>query len=426
MRKPILYGIVGVLVLFVALPQVASGYLSDLAGHWSASLVSALEAKGMISGDERGRFDPDAPLTRAQMAKLFTVGLGYEADATQMQMQASQYPDVPLGHWSSGFIEMVTELGIAEGYPDGAFRPDEPVTRAQLAALVVRAAGLAERARLARVEPTSYRDDAEIPAWARGSVFVAQAEGLMMGTPEGYFLPNRPITRSQGAATVYRLMARNGSLFHLAGTLVRYDAELQTGTVRDALGQERAFTMSPDAIYLRQGVRTLPEGVRVLDQVYIVLDDSGLGMFLEARYQDLQADEAIVQDGKLLLTLSSGQQEVRDVQPGALILVNGRPSTLQAVSGAGPIYVALDETTGEVRLVDAVKASAIGTYSGLTEGGRSVRVTVDGQEVRYVLASDPIVILDYERVGLDALLLGDEVLLGLDEEGRLVYLEVVR
>lgn len=52
------------------------------------------------------------------------------------ESKLTNFPDVPAGHWAEGFISAVTQAGIMKGYPDGMFRPDQPVTRAELAAVV--------------------------------------------------------------------------------------------------------------------------------------------------------------------------------------------------------------------------------------------------------------------------------------------------
>ncbi|MFZ5824932.1 MAG: S-layer homology domain-containing protein [Bacillota bacterium] len=427
MKKRFTYVLIwGLLAATVLTPRVAQGYLSDLAGHWAAALVSALEARGVVGGDPQGRFDPEGALTRAQMAKLFAVGLGYEAEAKELQPLASRYKDLSIWHWGRGYVEVVSELGLADGFPGGEFRPDEPVTRAQLAMFAIRSAGLTERARLARLEPTPYKDDSEIPEWARGAVFVTRAEGLMTGSPDGYFRPNQPITRAEGAATIFRLLARNGALFHLAGTLVQYDPDTGEGTVRDSMGQERSFKIEATASVLRQGLPVSVDQVRVLDQVFVVLGANGLGRFLEARYQDLLVERLTLQDGAIVFTHPSGNPETLLVQPGALMFLNGRPAEWEEFSGAGPAYLAFDQVTGEVRLIDAVKAPIQGIYAGFQPQISQVDVIVEGEQRSYPLGSDPIVIRHERRAAVADLVGGEQVRLALDELGRVTYIETLR
>jgi len=406
--------------------QPAGAYLSDLFGHWSTSMVLALEAWGLVSGDESGRFLPDTPMSRAQLAKFLTVGLGYEKTAKELRQQPSRYADVPAWHWARGFIEALAEIGITEGYPGGRFGPNDSVTRAQLAVVAVRTLGLADQARLSSTESTRYDDDADIPSWARGAINVALNQGIMTGLPDGEFRPNREVTRAEGVATVYRILARRGALYHLSGTLVHYDPNQGTGVVRNALGEETSFTMAVTARYARQGEAANPKQIRVLDQVFLVLDDNGSGVFLEARYQDFLAQFVEPNNDGLTITLATGERLSRGIQEGALVLVNGRPGTIEEVQGATPVYLVFDQATGEIRLIDAVRFNWDGIFGGLTSPGGEIILMVDGDTLRFPLSSDLILIADGEKVGLDYLTPGDEVSLALDATGRVTYMEVTR
>ncbi len=425
MRK-LLIPVLTLLLLVALLPHQAKAYLSDIVGHWSASMVGALEARGTVSGNEQGLFLPDASLTRAQLAKLLTTGLGFENDATELGKYPSRYPDVPVWHWARGYIEVFAELGLTNGYSDGRFGPEETVTRAQLATFAVRALGLAERARLSSNEPTVYEDDADVPGWARGAIYVAYREGIMVGLPDGRFYPNRTVTRAEGLATIYRVMARTGTLHNLSGTLVRLSPLEGTGAVRDALGQERTFRIAPSASYMRQGSPVTAGEIRVADQVFIVFGSSGDAVFMEARYEDLLAKSISVTGGGVLLALPTGETTLRQTQPGAIVLVNGRETTLEHLAGVTPVYLAFDQTTGAVRLMAGTKADMEGLFAGTDSVTGEALIIVNYQEKRLSLAPDAIFISDGERVAIEHFVPGDEVALALDTEGRLTYMEATR
>lgn len=55
----------------------------------------------------------------------------------------ASYPDVPQSHWAKTMIDMATLLGIMRGYPDGTFKPEQPITRAEAAAVAVHTVGAA-------------------------------------------------------------------------------------------------------------------------------------------------------------------------------------------------------------------------------------------------------------------------------------------
>lgn len=424
MRRPAFR--LAVLVLFILLiPRGALAYLSDVAGHWSAALLGALEARGVIAGDRAGRFYPDEPLTRAEMARIFVAGLGYEGDAAAVQRAPGRFTDVAPGDPNAGYIQLLWELGLAEGDPDGRFRPEAPVTRAEFAVLLVRASGLEQRAAVLSAARLSYRDAGEIPAWAVGAVAAVAEAGLMAGDSGGYYRPSAAITRAEGAAAIARVLDLYGLLFDLEGTLVAFDPREGEGRVRTAMGEEHPFSLAVDAAILRGGERVLPPELQVADQVSLILNDAGQARFVEAWYEDLLAERLEpAGDHEVWATLGRGERRRLVVQPGALVFVNARPAALADALGEGPTYMALDAKTGEIRYVDAVRTAVSGRVALVEDA----RIWLEDEEVfvPYDLAEDAVVVLEGQRVEPYRIAEGDRVAFALDADGRITYLEMVR
>lgn len=425
-KRAVAVAILAVLLSLWAWSPGAYAYLSDLWGHWAAGTITALEARGIVAGGGDGRFRPDEPLTRAQLAKMLVAGMGYDVEASLLRSVQSRYTDIPFWHWSRGYVEAAAELGLLQGYPDGRFAPDAPITRAELAMTAVRAAALAEEAAASRGELPPYVDGEAVPAWARGAVTVATAEGLMLGMPDGRFHPEREVTRAEGAAVVYRLLARSGELFHIAGTLIEFDPNTRSGVVRDSAGVEHAFQMGMTALFMRGEEITLFTEIRPPDEVVIILDDAGAGVLMQASYVDLLAEEAAVVGGDLLLRFASGEERRIAVNPGAILLVNGHAAALADLDGAGPLYAALDSRTGGIRLVHALKDAAVGWMLGYAADGERVRLAVDFREQQVVVSPDVVVLVGAERGDMSRVLPGDPVRFALDDAGRLAYVEVLR
>ncbi len=101
-------------------------------------------------------------------------------------------------------ISFVADAGIMKGFPDGAFDPTAPVTRAQAAVAVVRLIGAQEAAdALAGTQP-SFSDGATIPSWAWGAVNLLQDQGIVQGFSDGTFQPNELITDANVARWLIR------------------------------------------------------------------------------------------------------------------------------------------------------------------------------------------------------------------------------
>lgn len=426
MRKLRVVPIAAVTALLLVGAKPAYGFLSDMAGHWSGPLVGALQALGVVDGNEQGRFNPDASLTRAELAKLLVTGLGYQNEAATLSRIPSRFTDIPSWHWAKGFVESLAELAAMEGYPDGRFAPEESVTRAQLAAVLVRVAGGADQARSLRFEPTGYADDQDVPDWARGSVHVARRLGLMEGFENGTFRPTQPVTRAEASVAVFRVLGLKGTTFHLTGTLVRFDVATGTGVLLDEMGSERTFTMGPAAEYFRTGLPATVGQIRPLDQVWVVQGADGRGVFLDARFADMLAYDLSLTGLSLSVRTGANTPRHLTVQGGAMVYVNGRPAQLQAVDGATHAYLLLDRQTNEVRAVDAVFISLAGKYAGMDLEQNRLHIESEGQFHLLPFAKDLRMLLNGQLAVLGDLRPDDRVMVVRDTAGVITYMLVER
>lgn len=105
-----------------------AGTFSDVAeDEWFAKQVEVLASLGLVAGYPDGTFDPWAPITRAEFATM-AVALGqFEIDGTEL------FPDVEESDWFYDFVRTAANNGLVVGYPDGDFRPEANITRAEAA-----------------------------------------------------------------------------------------------------------------------------------------------------------------------------------------------------------------------------------------------------------------------------------------------------
>ncbi len=124
---------------------------------------------------------------------LLLVGFG----AWGKVFSQAKFPDVPSDYWAYDQIVKLVELGILKGYPDGTFKPENNVTRAEFATMVV----LAKKLTLVSPATPSFKD---VPTthWAYKYVETAVRAGYLKGYPDGTFGPSRTITREEIAAVM--------------------------------------------------------------------------------------------------------------------------------------------------------------------------------------------------------------------------------
>lgn len=119
-----------------------------------AEAVAYLAEAGILKGDENGRFNPNATITRAETATIICRLMGMEDEAKANRRQV--YDDVPATHWASGYIAQATELGVFNGDGTGNFRPGDNVTYEQVIKMLVCACGYEDEARQSGGWPNGY------------------------------------------------------------------------------------------------------------------------------------------------------------------------------------------------------------------------------------------------------------------------------
>lgn len=119
-----------------------------------------------------------------------------------LQQGPDSYPDLPADHWAYEAVTFLTDKKIVVGYPDGLYRPDQKVTRGEFSTMVIKALGLYEKDTPLIFD---YKDTAK--HWANRNIQVASYYGLLKGYPDGYFFPNKDVTRMEALAIVLNALS---------------------------------------------------------------------------------------------------------------------------------------------------------------------------------------------------------------------------
>ncbi len=142
--------------------KTTSSSYSDVArGDWYNTYVATLENAGVIVDTRtNGKFRPNDAITRAELASMIAQFAGLESAS------AAKFNDVGSRYWAAAEIAIAAKMGWINGYPDGSFRPDRNVTRAELMAMVNRALGRTPKSEddlLSGMK--TWRDNANVNAW---------------------------------------------------------------------------------------------------------------------------------------------------------------------------------------------------------------------------------------------------------------------
>lgn len=160
---------------------------------WAYRYINQLACQRVVSGYNDGTFRPLNSTSRAQLVKMIVLAEGW----TLTNPTQPTYRDVGVAHIFYRYIETATARGIVSGYKDDTFRPDDDVSRAQVAKMIVRSRNWPMRV----VSPVALCD-VPVDHWARDYVQVAIERGVFTGYGDGCFRPDEPATRAQLAKVI--------------------------------------------------------------------------------------------------------------------------------------------------------------------------------------------------------------------------------
>ncbi len=196
----------GMIVAVTALlPLTATADFSDLENdHRFYQAVTSLKESGQVKGNPDGTFRPDATINRAEFTKIvstLTVFPGMEQSCIETNVPSGAetvfFPDVPADAWFAPFVCQAKMNDFIQGYPDGTFRPDQPIEFAEAAKII------------AKVLKLDYEEDSKI--WYAPFVAVLNQHGAI---PETIDVPHKFITRGEMAGIIYQLAGNQREAFY--------------------------------------------------------------------------------------------------------------------------------------------------------------------------------------------------------------------
>ena len=152
-----------------------------------------------IVGYPDGNVKPGGNITRAEVATIFFRLLTEEV-RTANSTQSNSLSDVSRGQWFNHAISTLSSMGIVKGHNDGTFAPDDPITRAEFAAIAARFDD--------KNTDTSSNFSDIASHWAKDEIGIAANKGWINGYPDGTFRPNQYITRAEAMTLVNRVLNR--------------------------------------------------------------------------------------------------------------------------------------------------------------------------------------------------------------------------
>jgi|GEM_PF-1762737 len=202
---------------------------------------------GYIIGYPDGTIRPEGNITRAEVATIFFRML---TDTSRREFWSTEndFTDVSAGDWYNNAVSTLAKAGVISGYPNGSFRPDDPITREELAAM---AAGFLEKTEEDMAGADVFSDIGD--TWARDFINLMAENEIINGYGDGTFRPQQTITRAETMALMNRLLKRAPDAGHLHAGMATWPDNADRSAWYYAHVQEAAnshvYTMNASGTY---------------------------------------------------------------------------------------------------------------------------------------------------------------------------------
>jgi hypothetical protein len=163
--------------------------------HWAWQFIESIFCAGLTAGFPDGNYRPDNPVTRAEMSVFLEKGIHGSAYTPPSPDGSHPFSDIS-GHWAEAWMEELYDEGLTSGYPDGTYRPENRVSRAEMAVFLLKA-----------MHGSGYTPPAPAGGsftdvsghWAEDWIEQLKAEGITSGYPDGTYRPENQVTRAEMA-----------------------------------------------------------------------------------------------------------------------------------------------------------------------------------------------------------------------------------
>lgn len=165
------------------------------AAAWAREYILKLTEKGIVNGDENGRFNPNDYVTREQLVKMLSA-----AFLTEVSPEAEEFSDAVRTEYYYIHIMKARNAGLVNGRPDGSFGVGEKITRQDAAVMIYRL--LAKNGKAAAVANAEFSDFSEVADYAAEAVSCLCERGIINGFDDGTFKPAAYLTRAEAAKLI--------------------------------------------------------------------------------------------------------------------------------------------------------------------------------------------------------------------------------
>ncbi|MGB3367975.1 MAG: ice-binding family protein [Acidaminobacteraceae bacterium] len=183
-----------VMVLSTVAPVFAATSTNDYSSHWAKSVIEASMNADIVNGYSDGTFKPDLPITRAEFFVIANHVFNFNIEST------NTFNDVTADNWYSSDVAKAKAAGYIDGYPDGGIHPNLNISRQEVAVILSNL-----KVMTPLTSTSTYTDKSTFADWSKQAISTMFKSKIMVGYPDGSFKPENQMTRAEALVALNNL-----------------------------------------------------------------------------------------------------------------------------------------------------------------------------------------------------------------------------
>lgn len=409
LKRKMLAVLVLIMFLLTTGTAAASQVFSDVpVNHWAAKDIARMKAKGVLGGVSATSYAPNDPVTREMLVVMLVRVLGKQGEAAGT-IPASFSQRDRVSSYATGAMAYAVREGIISG---GLLHSDPrgPVSRHEVAEIVVRAMGMASEAAAKQNAPLNYSDAASIPLASRGYVAVMQEKGIMGGGADGRFNPNDPLTRAQIASVLNRV---DNQVKALTANTIKgkvFGVSSSVLTIENASGVIQPINLAPDVLVFRPGGAARVTDLSPGQMVEIITDTGGKALYIDQGQFEFdqvtlegEITDIISGQNLVLLTIkdNQGKTDTYTLSSTAVIKIDNQNATASQLAKGQPIKAKITGKTINSLEVSDAQRIINGKIKSIDLSGKTLTIERTGGLGETLVNVDNATVIQLDRKEVD-------------------------
>lgn len=216
--------------------------VTDISNYWAGTTIQAWVDKGFVLGYPDGKFRPNNNISRAEFVTLINKAYGYS------EKRGMTFTDVRIGDWFYNALSVASAAGYISGYPDKTMKPNNPITREEAAAIIMKIEDLQANP----IAANTFKDASTI-TWSKGAIGAVVKAKIMFGYEDGTFKAQSYISRGESVVSLDRasgISEINIKDYGAKGNGITDDTAAINNAIKYASERGGATINIPDGTYL--------------------------------------------------------------------------------------------------------------------------------------------------------------------------------